>query len=604
MKTYPTEWKLADDYYKDIYDPKIVEDFQKGTDLVHEFVERYKGQISNLRPEEFLEFFELESQLNHNLSKVLLYFFYSSSLESQNQEILKKESEYETRMVELSNQMMFVSEEFKQIGYQGLLELSRNPVLSEYSNFFLRKAKEVQYLLGEETEKVINLKDSAGVGILNKLYEELTGSFQYKIKINGQEKTLTEEEVRSLRMSNDEGIRKTATLSLLEMYGNKNNQITIGNIYKGVVKNWVTESKLRGFQTVLQRRNLSEEMPDETVDLLFKTVSDNYKLYQRYLKTKLKLIKKNHQQNNLKERLDIWNIFAPVTQTAKSYDFNKALELFLKTLKSFDPEMEAMAENLFLNSQVDVFPKPGKRGGAYACYEKNFESRVLLNFTGTLSDVTTIAHEIGHAIHGMLSQKQPGAVFSTSLCLAETASVFNEMIFFQALLKDLHTREEKLELLNSRLQDIFSTIFVQIMYACFERECHQSFFEGKDLGYTDFNHIWRKNQESLFGEIVDFHSNKDKAVSWSGIGHFFRTPFYVYSYAFGSLLTFSLYEIYLEQGRDFVERYKAILSAGGGTTPYKLLLSNGIDITSESFFEKGIKVIENLLSDFEQLAGL
>jgi oligoendopeptidase F len=184
--------------------------------------------------------------------------------------------------------------------------------------------------------------------------------------------------------------------------------------------------------------------------------------------------------------------------------------------------------------------------------------------------------------------------------LAETASVFSEMIFSEEFVKTLNDPEAKLAFLSRRLEDIFATIFVQVMYVSFEKEVHELISQGKDLNYTDFNKIWKKHQISLSGDVIDYEDlDETKAFGWSSIPHIFRTPFYVYSYAFGNILTFALYEKYQSEGQDFIEDYKDILRSGGSKTPYDLLIKYGMDINKPEFYEKGIKTIEKILNEFE-----
>lgn len=595
---YPTEWDLSKKFYTSIDDPKINQDTLKAEELIEKLIEKYKGKMATLKPAEFVEFFELEDKIQQYLYKPMLYLFYLGSLDTQNQLVIKREGTLQLKLINLSNKLLFVLQELKDLGYQKLLELGQTEQLKDYQNYFKKQANNLKYVLDEKTESALNLKESSGSIAMLKLREEFVGNFEFKIEIDNQSKTLTEEEVRSLRSDPKEDIRQKATRSIQKVYGQKANQITLGNIYNSIVKDWTAEIKIRNYATILSPRNLSEQIPDQAIEMLFKEVSGRFDIYQKYLDLKLKLTLKTQQQADGGKKLKIWNLQAPIAKTEKKYSFDEALEVFLKTLADFDPEMHTIAKNMFLENRVDVYPKMGKRGGAYASYEKDFDSYILLNFTGKLQDVSTIAHELGHAVHGVLSQKQKSQVYGTGLCLAETASVFNEALFAEAFLPTLVTAQEKVEFLDTRLQDIFATIFVQIMYASFELEIHQKIHSGEDLGYQDFNTLWRKHQLLMFGDKVEFDTTPQEAIGWSSIPHIFNTPFYVYSYAFGNLLTFALYQKYQQEGQSFVQKYKDILSSGGSKEPYQLLIENGLDITTPEFYKSGLKVVEDMVNEF------
>jgi|694.fasta_scaffold82599_2 oligoendopeptidase F len=597
---YPTSWNLQKYFYTSLEDPQLENDVLEAQKLIDIFIANYKGKIPNLKPEEFVKFFESENQINHLLYKAMLYVFYLSSLDTQNQNVIKKEGQLQLKITDLSNKLLFVAQEFKNIGTDNLLKLSQNQNLKDYQNYFQTQADNLKYILDEKTEFALNLKENSGNTAMMKLQEELTGSFEFKLEIDGETKAYTEEEVRSLRSSPNEEIRKKATESIQEVYSQKANQITLGNIYNSVIKDWTSEIKIRNYPSILSQRNLSEQMPDEAINLLLKEVTNRSDIYQKYLGLKLKLAIHAGQQKDGGDKLKSWNLLAPISKNEKTYSFDNALKTFLKTLAKFDTEMHDLAVEMFEGERVDVYPKLGKRGGAYASYEKDFESFVLLNFTGKLNDVATIAHELGHSIHGILSQKQKSQVYGTGLCLAETASVFNEMLFATSFLPTLETAEEKIDFLDMRLQDIFATIFVQIMYASFELEVHQTIADGKDLTYEDFNKMWRGGQQKMYGDSIEFSVPADKSVGWSGIPHIFHTPFYVYSYAFGNLLTFALYQKYKEEGASFVEKYKNILRSGGSKSPYELLLENGLDITKPEFYQDGLKVVEEMVANFEK----
>lgn len=590
---YQTKWNLSD-FYSELSDPKLDQDIAKVLPLAKSFAEKYKGKIVDLKADNFLEFFKDDTAIDEIVNKIGLYFLFLSSLDTQNQAVIKKQGEFDNILIEATNLLLFVSQEFKEIGYEKLMEFSNTPTLSEYQNFFVQKADSIKYLLDEKTEFALNLKERSGSSTLNNLYEELTNSFVFKINLGSKIKEMTEEEVRSLRMSPDENVRKEAFRSLREVYNTKQAQITLGNIYSGIVKDWTSEVKIRGYDGIMSPRNKSEQIPDKAIDLLLSEVENSYPLYQRYLKVKAKIMGK--------ERLKNWDLLAPLDKNEKEYSFEDGLQIYLDNVQKFDKQFYDYSVELLENGRVDVFPVAGKRGGAYCAYEKYMPSRVLLNYTNKLNDISTIAHEFGHAIHGFFAQKQKSQVYSSGLCLAETASVFNETMLNESLLEKLETKQEKLHFLGNQLQDITATIFRQINYVAFERKAHEQILSGKELTFEDYNKMWRDEQVKMAGDIVEYDVESDKESSWSGIPHIFRTPFYCYSYAFGNILSFALYEKYRKEGQSFVETYKNILRSGGSKSPYDLLMENGMDITKPEFYKTGLKVVETIVEEFEEMA--
>lgn len=597
IKNMKTSWDLKD-YYTSIDDKQIDEDIKTISKLVDSFISKYKGKIVSLKEDEFVQYFKDEDAYGSLAHKIQAYLLYVGSLDTQSQDILKKEGEISHQFTKIFNEITFVGQEFKERGYDDLIKLSKSSVLSSYTNYFYQTAQSIKYVLDEKTEKALNFKsNSGGRSAFSSLYEELTGSFSFEVKDfkTGKTKMVTDSEVRALRMSPDEKVRKDAYKSITKVYSDEKTQIVLGNCYANILKDCTSELNIRGYSHVMSRRNINEELSDEVIDTLLSEVEKSYPLYQKYIRIKTKLL--GYKQ------MDSWNTFAPLDSVEKKYTFEDGLKLFLDTIKKFDVEFYDFSVNMFENSRVDVYPNKNKRGGAFACYEKGFESYVMLNWTDKLGDVSTLAHELGHATHGHLSQAQEGEVYSTGMSLAETASVFNEMILSEEIKKTL-TDKEKLSYLDEKLGDVFSTIHRQVQYILFERRCHKAIYEGEGLGYKDFNKIWREEQVKMSGDTVKFGNEEGKEIGWSAIPHIFRSPFYCYAYSFGNILTFALYNKYREDGDSFVPKYKDFLRAGGSLEPAELIKKTiGMDISKPEYYQSGLSVVEEMLKEYEVLAG-
>lgn len=599
MESLPTNWNLQRYFYTSIEDEQIKTDIEEYKTHVEEYViKKYKNTLRNLDSyEEWKNFFYdfHEHPSNKKIISVLLYLHYSQALDTQNQEVIKKIATVENMLREFQEQLLFIDEEFKAIGKQKLYALSKREDLQAFSKFFKDKADTLQYELSNEVEKSLLIKSRGSARACNvDLFDELTNSLEFKfIDDNGEEKMLTQEELLSYLHSKNRDIRKQVSTSLSNVYLDQKLQITFGNIYSSIVKDSVSSMRLRGFETVLSEQNKNEDLDDESVEMLLVEVKKRfYPLYQKYLQLKKKYL-------NL-DSLMPWDLQAPIGEMRQSFDFNRGSSLFLNTIKSVDSEMYEYSKKLFDEQRCDVFAKKGKTGGAFCSFYKDFDSFVLLNYTSNLDDVFTIAHEFGHAYHGEKLQNQPQRYYETPLCLAETASVFNELLLSHSLLEELEY-EEKLYVLNEQLNGFFATICRQITYTLFEKKIHESFANNNDLTYEDFNVAFREEQKRLYGGVVEFPTEPQKDFTWSRIPHIFHTPFYCYSYAFGQIVSIYFYKQYLDKGESFMNSYKEFLSAGSSQKPKDLLYTLGIDINSQEFYEKAESFIKEKLEEFETM---
>lgn len=594
IMSYPTNWNLERYFYTGLDDPRFIADIAQIMPRTEEFAKKYQDTFAKFTtPEQILEFYHDYTTLSHEMATASYYLFYRSTLDTQDLEVTKKMGEVDYIYTNASNLLLFVAQGWKDIGYDRIIQWSRDPKLERYKNDLISTAYGIKYILGEKEEYVLNLK-SRPLGLAGSLHDELTGSYEFTMNIWGEEKTMTEEEVRSYRQHTDRSIREEAYRSLRRVYNTKQNQIALGNIYTTIVKDWSSEIQMRGYgANVMAQRNLSEEMDDEVVDMLLTEVEKAYPLYARFLRAKAKML-------SLESDFTVWDTGAPLGSVDKDFSFEEAYDLHLSVMKDFDSDFYEYSKRMIEEERIDALPRAGKRGGAFASYRKWDESFVLLNFTGKLRDVSTISHELGHAIHGHLSQVQEAPVYDSPLSMAETASIFSEMLLGEKV-KSLVSKEEYKEYLNERLGDIFATIFRQVNYVTFERKVHEQIHAGAELTYKELNALWRGEQEKLYGGVVQFDVGADEESGWSMIPHIFHTPFYCYAYAFGNLLTFALYNKVHSEKTLSVEDYKDILRAGGSERPRDLLGRYGIDIASPDFYRAGLAEVEKMVEEFERL---
>jgi oligoendopeptidase F len=627
--TYPTNWNLSRYFYTGLDDPKLLADIATIMPRTEAFAAKYKDTFGKfIEPSEILEFYTDYTKLSYDMAKPSYYLFYLSSLDTQNLEVTKKSWEVDYIYTNASNLLLFIAQWWKEIGYDRIMQWSEAHELARYKNDLVSTADGIKYILSEKEEYVLNLK-SRPLSLANSLHDELTWSYEFKMTIHGEEKIMTEEEVRSYRQHTDRSIREEAYRSLRRVYNSKQTQIALGNIYTSIVKDWSSEIRMRWYgENVMAQRNLSEEMDDEVVNMLLSEVEKAYPLYARFLKAKSKMLglesplskegtdwkeagdfqsAENPQslrdssfQKEPTETFSVWDVGAPLSSVDKDFSFEEAYDLHLSVMKDFDSDFYDYSKRMIEEERIDAFPRAGKRWGAFASYRKGDESFVLLNFTGKLRDVSTISHELGHAIHGHLSQVQEAPVYDSPLSMAETASIFSEMLLGEKV-KSLVSKDEYREYLNERLGDVFATIFRQVQYVIYEKKIHEAIHSGQELTYKELNTLWRAEQEKLYAGSVSYDVGGEEESGWSMIPHIYHTPFYCYAYAFGNLLTFALYNKVHTEKVLSAEDYKDILRAWGSERPRDILGRYGIDIASPEFYQAGLREVEKMVEEFEGL---
>ena len=596
---YTTEWDLSRYYYTGLDDPKLLETEQTILDHVASFAQKYGPTLETFtQAKDILTFYRDYEALMAAMIRPSYYFFYLSSLDTQDTEIQKRQWAYSYLMTEASNLLLFIPQAWKKIGRERILAWAHDPLLAWFQNDLIQTSEMLRYVLGEKEEYVLNMK-SRPLSLANDLHDGLTGSYEFTMAIDSEVKTLTEEEVRSYRQHPDRTLRKEAYDALRRVYNTKQNQITLGTIFTSIVKDWSSEMRIRGYESILAQRNLGEQLDDSTVDMLLSEVEQAYPLYERFLRKKASLLGLPFDTKD-GWWFAIWDTSAPIGTMERHFSLEEAFDLHLRVMQDFDEEFYTYSLEMMTTGRIDAFPKFWKRSGAFASYRKDEKSMVLLNFVGKLRDVSTISHELGHAIHGHLSQAQEWAVYDSPLSLAETASIFSEMLLGEKL-KTMISGEEYKGYLNERLSDIFATIFRQVQYVSFERRVHADILWGKELTYKELNALWRESQIEFLGKNVRFDVEQENESGWSMIPHIFHTPFYCYSYVFGNILVFSLYHRY-KQDPKFKEDYKNILRAWGSMRPKDLLMQYGIDIDSRDFYRAGIQEVEKLVEEFETLS--
>jgi oligoendopeptidase F len=445
------------------------------------------------------------------------------------------------------------------------------------------------YTLSEPEEKIINIKDVNGPAALVMLYDSITNRYTFPFEVNGEVKELTRGELMVHVKSPEPDVRAAAYQSLYKVY--EPDVPILGQIYQYRARDWASENvRLREYSSPIAVRNLNNDLPDDLVSMMLEICVENASVYQRYFKLKAKWVGM--------DKLRRYDVYAPVVKTEKIYSFTESAEVVLESFEKFDPAVAKLARKLFEEHHIDSEVRAGKMTGAYCLtVEPELTPWVMQNFQGRPNDVSTMAHELGHAIHSLLADDHTALTQSSSLPLAETASTFSEMLLIDELLERDPDPEVRRDLLFQQMDDNYATIMRQAFFAMFEKTAFELIEGGASV--DDLTSVYWENLETQFGDSLEL--NDEFKYEWSMIPHFHHAPFYVYAYAFGQLLVLSLYKQYREEGDSFKPRYLEILSTGGSDSPVRTLEQAGIDVSSPDFWNGGFQVVEEALQQLEAI---
>lgn len=508
---------------------------------------------------------------------------------TQDQDAQSFQAKIEQLMAELQNRTLFFSLWWKALDDENAKRLFAVSGEFEYWLTQLRKLK--PHTLTEAEEKIVNIKDVTGASALQTLYSAITNRFVFKLEIDGEEKELSREEVMKQVYSPNPDDRAAAYQELYKVYGDE--APILGQMYQALARDWHNENvELRDFESPIAVRNLANDIPDEVVTTLLEVAEENSRVFQRFFKMKAKLLGM--------EKLRRYDIYAPVTEAEKEYSFEEAAQMTLDSFKDFDPTIEKLARRVLEEGHLDSEIRKGKRAGAFCSSgDPSMTPWVLMNYTGSARNVSTLAHELGHAIHAMLAEEHNALNYHSSLPLAETASTFAEMLLVERLLEVETDEDVRRDILFAQVDDAYATIMRQVFFALFEREAHEMVNAGASV--DEISEAYTKNLETQFGDALEI--GEEFKWEWVSIPHIYYYPFYVYAYSFGQLLVFALYQQYKAEGDSFKPRYIELLAAGGSMSPEEILTRAGVDMRDPAFWQGGFDYVDSLVSELEKLTA-
>ncbi len=583
------EWRLTD-LYPSPQSKEFLGDVSKSIIESRRFAEKYVGQLESMArttdaPQQLfdaiVDYEKLEDLMGRVMSYAGLYYYTDTSDPVRG----KIYGDAQDKITAASSDLLFFTLELNRIEDALLNDLAARAPLSHYRPWLEDIRKDKPFQLEDRIEQLFHEKSSTGGRAWNRLFDETMSALRFTI--DGKELALepTLNMLQDARVS----VRKKASQALSATLGENARTFTL--VTNTLAKDKEISDRWRGFEDVADSRHLANRVEREVVDALVSAVTDAYpRLSHRYYKLKAKWFGKTE--------LDHWDRNAPLPQVEQRIiPWIEARDTILSAYHGFSPQMSAIAGRFFNEGWIDAPVRPGKAPGAFAHPTvPSAHPYVLVNYQGKPRDVMTLAHELGHGVHQVLAAGQGALMASTPLTLAETASVFGEMLTFRKLLDGNTDLKVRKALLAGKVEDMINTVVRQIAFYTFERKVHEARRQG-ELTAENLNDIWMSVQAESLGPAIKLHEGYE--VLWSYIPHFIHSPFYVYAYAFGDCLVNSLYGVYQKSEKGFAERYLAMLSAGGSKHHSELLKPFGLDARDPAFWQVGLNLIEGMIIELE-----
>lgn len=582
LQTTAILWNL-DDLYKSIDDRAVANDCDWCTKESQELVTTYKNTIAGLAAEELQALAERLERLQSRLGKLATFAFLNYTTQVDNTPAGAFYQHIREVISEVEGRLIFFELEWNDLDQQRAQQLLEDDVLDHYRHYLRSLRRYRPHLLSEAEEKILIERKVVGRSSWITLFEKVFGNLRFG------EKGRTEEEVLSDLYNANREVRQKAAAEMTEGLESQNHILT--HIYNTLAAEKMISDRQRSYSSWVNSMNLDNQVEDATVDALIAAVTGRYDIVQRYYGVKKRLL-------GLDTLYD-YDRYAPLPALpAQEFSWSECREIVLSSFAGFSPEMADIGKRFFEDGYIHAPVIQGKRGGAFAhpCIPE-IHPYVMVNYTGSLRDISTVAHELGHGIHMVLAADKGYFYSDTPLVLAETASVFAELVVFRSQLQLLEDENARKAFTCQKLESIFATVFRQTSMNRFEEAMHQGRRQQGELGSDALSEYWLASQRKMFGDSVTL--TDDYGLWWSYIPHFLATPGYVYSYAFGELLVLALYRLYQEEGDAFIDKYFSLLAAGGSDTPYALLTPLGIDLNDENFWNQGLELIDSMLREVE-----
>jgi len=584
-------WKLGD-LYPSATSPAFIGDLEKAATLSVAFAEKWKGKLGTAAMSTgddgigaaLREYEALDDLMGRIASFAGLTYFSDTSSPANG----KLYGDVQAKLTEYSAHLLFFALELNRLD-DVLIDacMQNDPLAGHYRPWLVDLRQDKPYQLDDKLEQLFLEKSMTSAAAFNRLFDETMAELRFEV--DGE--MLALEMTLNLLQDPDTAVRKKAAMALTKTF--KDNLRVFTLITNTLAKDKDISDRWRGFKDIADSRHLANRVEREVVDALAAAVRDAYpRLSHRYYKMKAKWLGM--------EQMDFWDRNAPLPETSNALiPWADAKQTVLSAYNDFAPEMADIARRFFDEQWIDAPARAGKAPGAFAHPTvPSAHPYVLVNYLGKPRDVMTLAHELGHGVHQVLAGGQGALMCQTPLTLAETASVFGEMLTFRALLEKTTDKRERMAMLAQKVEDMINTVVRQIAFYEFERKLHTARKQG-ELTSEDIGALWLSVQEESLGPAIRISEGYD--TYWTYIPHFIHSPFYVYAYAFGDCLVNSLYAVYQKAEPGFQDKYFELLKAGGTKHHSELLKPFGLDATDPSFWARGLSMIEGLIDELEAL---
>ncbi|WP_313611983.1 M3 family oligoendopeptidase [Agrobacterium sp.] len=584
-------WKLSD-LYPSADSTALKQDIEKSAADAKAFEDKWKGKLEQAASKtgnegigQALREYEALDDLLGKIGSFAGLTYFADTASPANGKLY---GDTQSKLTDISAHLLFFTLELNRLDDATLENAMQNDtVAGHYRPWLVDLRKDKPHQLDDKLEQLFLEKSMTSAAAFNRLFDETMAELRFDI--NGAELPL--EATLNLLQEPDAATRAKAAKSLSATFAKNIRIFTL--ITNTLAKDKEISDRWRNFEDIADSRHLANRVEREVVDALAEAVQQAYpRLSHRYYAMKAKWLGM--------EQMEYWDRNAPLPATSNTLiSWSEAKDTVLSAYGDFAPEMAAIAARFFDEQWIDAPARPGKAPGAFAHPTvPSAHPYVLVNYLGKPRDVMTLAHELGHGVHQVLAGEQGALMCSTPLTLAETASVFGEMLTFRALLKNTTDKRERKAMLARKVEDMINTVVRQIAFYQFERKVHTARKEG-ELTSEQIGELWLSVQEESLGPAIRISEGYESW--WTYIPHFIHSPFYVYAYAFGDCLVNSLYAVYRNAEEGFQDKYFALLKAGGTKHHSELLKPFGLDATDPSFWTKGLSMIEELIDELEVL---
>ncbi len=578
-------WDLADLYATeaDLNADLAAVEAEAGT-----LAERYRGRVADLDAGALATALAELADLHDRAGRAYTYAYLAWSTDTEDPTrgaLLQRVQEAYTR---IGQHLLFFDVEWAAVEPDRARQLTESDEMAPYRHHLELKTAAREHVLTEPEEKILAEKAITGWSAWNRFFDETLGAARFTVR--GE--ALPLQQATAKLHDADRALRRDVHAAVTD--GLATLQRPLSFVFNTILADKASSDRLRGYDSWIASRNESNEIDAASVDALVEAVTGRYDLVARFYRLKRALL-------GLDELFD-YDRYAPTGEAETFVTWDEARASVTAAYAGFDPEMGEIVDRFFEGRWIDAPPDAGKRGGAFSHGAvPSAHPYILMNYTGQLRDVQTLAHELGHGVHQYLSRDQGVYHADTPLTTAETASVFGEMLTFQRMIGAIESPKDRLALLVEKIDDTMATVFRQVTMNRFEARIHAHRRERGELTVDDFADHWMSTQTAMYGDSVTLTDGYRRW--WSYIPHFVHTPGYVYAYAFGELLVLALYARYQAEGPGFAARYRQLLASGGSDWPHVLVGRLGIDLKDPEFWDRGLDAVEVLVAEAEALAA-